>query len=208
LTTLGATAVGVALAGVEPISQRQPATLIRPPGADLTDFSALCVRCAACVRICPTQGLQPSLLEGGIQNALTPRLVPRLGYCAFSCNACGQVCPTGAIPPLSLEEKQLMPIGLASIDQDRCLPWAHNIPCIVCEEACPVADKAIQLEEAEATNALGEMVVLQRPRVVKELCIGCGICEYQCPMGGDSAVRVYAPTEAGGFLGSINEGSS
>ncbi|MGD8465939.1 MAG: 4Fe-4S binding protein [Anaerolineae bacterium] len=208
LSTLGATAVGVALAGVEPISQRQPATLIRPPGADLTDFSALCVRCAACVRICPTQGLQPSLLEGGIQNALTPRLVPRLGYCAFSCNACGQVCPTGAIPPLSLEEKQLMPIGLASIDQDRCLPWAHNIPCIVCEEACPVADKAIQLEEAEATNALGEMVVLQRPRVVKELCIGCGICEYQCPMGGDSAVRVYAPTEAGGFLGSINEGSS
>ena len=206
LAVLGASAAGVALAGIEPITQREPATMVRPPGALLVDFSALCIRCGACVRVCPTQGLQPSLFEGGVQNFLTPRLVSRLGYCSFSCNACGQVCPTGAIPPLALEEKQATPIGLASIDQDRCLPWAHNIPCIVCEEACPVADKAIQLEEVEAMNALGETVLLQRPSVVKELCIGCGICEYQCPMGGESAVRVYAPTEAGGFLGALPEG--
>ncbi len=201
LTALGASVAGVALAGVEPIIQRQPATMVRPPGATLTAFSALCVRCAACIRICPTQGLQPSLLEGGVQNILTPRLVPRLGYCSFSCHACGQVCPTGAIPALALEEKQHTPIGLAYIDRDRCLPWAYNIPCIVCEEACPVADKAIWLEEVEAVNVQGERIVLQRPRVIKELCIGCGICEYQCPMGGESAIRIYAPTEAGGYLG-------
>ena len=200
LAAMGASMVGVALAGVEPITLRQPATMIRPPGADLGDFSALCIRCGACVRVCPTQGLQPSLFEGGVQNVLTPHLVPRLGACSFGCNACGQVCPTGAIPPLQLEDKQATVIGLASIDQDRCLPWAYQIPCIVCEEACPVADKAIQLEEVEAVNAQGETVQLQRPHMVKELCIGCGICEYQCPMGGDSAVRIYAPTEAGEIL--------
>jgi NAD-dependent dihydropyrimidine dehydrogenase PreA subunit len=127
----------------------------------------------------------------------TPRLVLRLGYCSFNCNACGQICPTGAIPPLALAEKQVTVIGLASIDQDRCLPWAYNIPCIVCEEVCPVADKAIQLEEVLVVSAAGEELLLQRPRVVKELCIGCGICEYQCPMGGEAAVRVYAPTAAG-----------
>ena len=44
--------------------------------------------------------------------------------------------------------------------------------------------------------ARGEAVLLQRPRVVKDLCIGCGICEYQCPMGGEAAVRVYTWTEA------------
>jgi MauM/NapG family ferredoxin protein len=203
LTAMGASVMGVALAGVEPITQREPATMIRPPGATLTDFGALCIRCGACVRVCPTQGLQPSLFEGGVQNLMTPRLVPRLGYCSYSCNACGQVCPTGAIPELTLEDKQHTPIGLAHIDRDRCLPWAYNIPCIVCEEACPVADKAIWLEEVEAVNAQGEMVSLQRPRVIKELCIGCGICEYQCPMGGESAVRVYAPTEAGGYLGRV-----
>ena len=124
--------------------------MIRPPGAAPAEFSALCVRCGACVRVCPTQGLQPSLFEGGVQNVLTPRLVPRLGYCGFGCNACGQVCPTGAIPELTLEEKQSVIMGLASIDQDRCLPWAYNIPCIVCEEVCPVADKAVTLEEVEA----------------------------------------------------------
>jgi MauM/NapG family ferredoxin protein len=201
LAAVGVSAAGVALAGVEPISQREAAMVIRPPGASLDDFGALCIRCGVCVRACPTQGLQPSLFEGGIQNVLTPRLVPRVGYCGFSCNACGQVCPTGAIPELMLEEKQHTVIGLASIDRDRCLPWAYSIPCIVCEEACPVADKAIQLEETEVVNAVGEVVLLQRPRVVKELCIGCGICEYQCPMGGDSAVRIHAPTEAGGYLG-------
>jgi len=201
LAVVGASAVGVALAGVEPITQRQPATMIRPPGALVTDFSALCIRCGACVRVCPTQGLQPSLFEGGLQNVFTPRLVPRLGPCTFNCHACGQVCPTGAIPPLGLEEKQRTIIGLARIDQGRCLPWAYNLPCIVCEEACPVADKAIQLEEVSVLNAQGETVLLQRPYVVTELCIGCGICEYQCPMGGEAAIRVHAPTEFGGALG-------
>ncbi len=195
LGVLGLSAAGVALAGVEPITARQPATMIRPPGIGRADFGALCVRCGACVRVCPTQGLQPSLFEGGVQNLLTPKLVPRLGYCSFACNACGQVCPTGAIPPLGLEEKRFAVMGLASINRDRCLPWAYNIPCIVCEEVCPVADKAIQLEEVQAVIAAGENGMLQRPRVLQHLCIGCGICEFQCPMGGEGAIRVYAPTD-------------
>jgi MauM/NapG family ferredoxin protein len=197
LAAMGLSVAGVALAGVEPITQRQPPSMIRPPGANLVDFSALCARCGACVRVCPTQGLQPSVFEGGLQNTFTPRLVPRLGYCSFSCNACGQVCPTGAVPDLDLATKQLTVIGLAAVDQGRCLPWAYNIPCIVCEEACPVESKAIQLEEMEVVNAQGEPVLLQRPHVVQETCIGCGICEYQCPMGGEAAIRVYAPTELG-----------
>jgi polyferredoxin/Pyruvate/2-oxoacid:ferredoxin oxidoreductase delta subunit len=194
LAAAGASVAGVALAGVEPITQRQPAHMIRPPGATLGDFSALCARCSACVRVCPTQGLQASLLEGGLQNVLTPRLVPRLGYCSFSCNACGQVCPTGAIPKLGLVVKQHTPIGLASVDQNRCLPWAYGIPCIACEEACPVEDKAIKLEEIEAEDSRGNRVLVQRPLVVQDLCNGCGICEYQCPMGGEAAIRVYALT--------------
>jgi ferredoxin len=190
---------GAGLLAVEPITRRDPPDLIRPPGAGRVDFGGLCIRCGACLRVCPSQGLQPSLLEGGLQNLFTPRLVPRLGACNFPCNACGQVCPTGALPPLALEEKQAEVIGLARVDRDRCLPWAYNVVCIVCEEACPVADKAIELEEVTVVDGMGQEVLLQQPYVVAELCIGCGICEHQCPMGGEAAVRVFAPPPEGLF---------
>ena len=45
--------------------------------------------------------------------------------------------------------KQEQILGLAAIDQNRCWPWAYGIPCIVCEEMCPIADKAIELETGE-----------------------------------------------------------
>jgi len=190
LTFAGALAI-TALAGTESARHREPAIYIRPPGARLTNFDALCIRCGACVRVCPTQGLQPTLFEGAWSNVFSPQLVPRIGYCSYPCNACGQVCPSGAIPSLNLEEKQVTPIGLARVDRQRCLPWVYDTPCIVCEEACPLPEKAIRLEQVQ-----GSTEVLQRPYVVKELCIGCGVCEYQCPMGGEAAIRVFTLTEA------------
>lgn len=201
LSTIGLSAAAVALSQVEPINKRAVSDLIRPPGASQVDFEALCIRCNQCVRVCPTQGLQASFLEGGWQNMFTPRLTPRLGYCEFNCAACGQACPTTAIPPLTLEEKQHTPIGLARIDRNRCLPWAYNIDCIVCEESCPLADKAIRLEILEVVNGRGDTVTIKRPYIVKELCIGCGSCEYQCPMGGDAAIRIFTYTDAGGYSG-------
>jgi polyferredoxin len=194
---LGAAVVWTAITGVEPVRKRQPARMVRPPGAVLTNFEALCIRCNECVRVCATQGLQPSFLEGGWQNMLTPRLDTRLGYCSYNCNACGEVCPTGAIPRLGLEEKRLVPMGLAQVNRSRCLPWASNVDCIVCEEACPVGDKAIKLEVVEVINNQGEAVTIQRPYVLKDLCTGCGMCEYQCPMGGDAGIQVFTPTDAG-----------
>jgi hypothetical protein len=34
-------------------------------------------------------------------------------------------------------------IGMAFVDRGRCLPWAMDRPCIVCQENCPVSPKAI-----------------------------------------------------------------
>jgi polyferredoxin len=190
LRTMVGTAAGVSLLGIETINRREPERMIRPPGASQTDFTSVCMRCGECVRVCPTQGLQPSLFEGGIQNVFTPHLVPRLGYCSFSCNACNQVCPTGAIPPINLEEKQMVPIGLASINTDRCLPWAYNTICGVCEEMCPLAEKAIRLEEVQESDIHGNTILIKRPYVLRDLCIGCGVCEYHCPVGGEAAIQV------------------
>ena len=129
----------------------------------------------------------------GLVGLGTPVLVPRLGYCDYSCNACGQACPTQAIPLFSLEDKQRQVIGKAYVDENRCLAWSDHQPCIVCEEMCPLPEKAIQLEEQDVWRPDGGMVRLQMPHVVRDLCIGCGICEYRCPVSGDAAIRVYVP---------------
>jgi translation initiation factor RLI1 len=98
-----------------------------------------------------------------------------------------------AIPTLSLEEKRQQVIGQAVIDQDRCLPWAEEQECIVCEEMCPLPEKAIVLEIVEVIRDNGEIFALQRPEVLVDQCIGCGICEYKCPVEGEAAIRVYVP---------------
>ena len=37
----------------------------------------------------------------------------------------------------------------------------------------------------------GQMIEVQLPQVNRQSCIGCGICEYKCPVSGDAAIRVY-----------------
>jgi polyferredoxin len=185
---LGAAITGI---GLFRAAKRDRSHLIRPPGVRENDLLSKCIRCGECVRACPTSAIQPAVAEAGLEGLWTPVLVPRRGYCDYSCNACGQVCPVQAIPPLSLQEKRQQVIGQAYIDQNRCIPWADYQDCIVCEEMCPVPDKAIKLERVEVRNADGVLVTVQRPHVVRERCIGCGICEYKCPVSGEAAIRVY-----------------
>jgi len=193
LMALGAAIAGIGLLRSNLSSTRDHSRLIRPPGARENDLLSKCIRCGECIRACPTSAIQPAVAEAGLEGLWTPVLVPRLGYCDYSCNACGQVCPVQAIPPLTLQEKRQQVIGQAYIDQHRCIPWADYRDCIVCEEMCPVPDKAIKLEQVEVWNADGVLVTVQRPHVIRERCIGCGICEYKCPVNGEAAIRVYVP---------------
>lgn len=192
LLAAGAGLAGVALARVSADPAHPNPALLRPPGAHDPDFLARCLRCGRCLKACPTGGLQPAIAQAGLEGFWTPLLVPRLGYCDYSCHTCGQVCPSGAIPLLSLEEKQRQIIGTAYIDHNRCIPWADNTDCIVCEEVCPLPEKAIQLDEVEVTGADGQPVTVKRPRVVRERCLGCGLCEFKCPLDSEAAIRVRA----------------
>jgi polyferredoxin len=197
LVGLGAVVAAIALFRSDLLTKRQSPFLLRPPGSREFNADAValtsCTRCGACVRVCPTGAVQPAVLQAGLEGLGTPLLVPRLGYCDWSCNACGQVCPTNAIPLLSLNDKQAQVIGKAYIDQDRCIAWSDHQPCIVCEEMCPLPDKAIQLEVQQVWGPGGAAVSVQMPHVVRDRCIGCGLCEYRCPVSGEAAVRVYAP---------------
>jgi formate hydrogenlyase subunit 6/NADH:ubiquinone oxidoreductase subunit I len=150
-----------------------------------------CIRCGICVNICPTRAIHPSGTGADCDGVWTPMLVPRLGYCDYICNRCGEVCPTGAIPKLSLLEKQQTVIGKAEIDENRCIPWSQNVNCIVCQEMCPLAEKAIELDDVTVTNSEGLETLVRRPVVIRDRCIGCGICDHQCPVYGEAAIRVY-----------------
>jgi polyferredoxin len=249
--------------------------VIRPPGTlPEEQFLKRCIKCGQCMRICPTNVIQPGGIHGGLENLWTPVLNNRIGSsgCQLNCTACGQICPTSAIRPITLSEKlglddfaELGPIrlGTAFVDRNRCLPWAMSKPCIVCEENCPVSPKAIYTCEYFETIRNGVLTVknaadiiietvennlppgkfatgdyycaveggeprkitantgnyigiatderlkkipaagskieiqirLQKPYVDIEKCIGCGICEHECPVSGKKAIRVSAEGE-------------
>ena len=164
--------------------------LVRPPGArPETGFMSLCSRCAQCMKVCPTNVLQPSL-HSGIEGFFTPELSFVHGSCDWSCNECGKVCPTGAIQPLALEAKRATVIGRAAIDRNRCIPWADFKDCLVCQELCPTPEKAIVFQPETVRDPGGAAVTLKRPWVVAERCIGCGICQEKCPVPYEAAIRV------------------
>jgi len=171
--------------------------LIRPPGSlEEKEFLKRCVKCGECMKVCITNGLQPTLFDSGIEGIWSPMLIPKMGYCEYRCTLCGQVCPTGAIKRLSLEEKKKVKIGLAVIDKNKCLPYAHATPCIVCEEVCPTSKKAVWFENNKAKNREGKEFAIKQPRVDAELCIGCGICEAKCPVGDKPAIYVTSIGES------------
>jgi len=175
------------------------ARLIRPPGSfSEKDFLGLCQRCGLCMKVCPTNAINPALTEAGMAGFWTPNLIMIQGYCEYTCTLCGSVCPTGAIRKITVKEKIERPvrIGSAYIDRGRCLPWSGNGPCIVCEEHCPTSPKAIRLHQGSVPGPAGEPVSLKLPYVDLKSCVGCGICEYKCPVRGKPAVRVMAAGES------------
>ncbi len=253
--------------------------LVRPPGAlSEEEFLSRCIKCGQCMRICPTNVIHPAGIEGGLEGLWTPVLNFRMGTsgCQINCIACGNLCPTAAIRPLSLDERLgknryakqgPVKIGTAFVDRGRCLPWAMERPCIVCQENCPVSPKAIQTHEVFSTINTGVKLIvakgdpvyiefqetvpnmkrfatgdyyavissqdqrprriidtwerglriaeaepfeappltgtrvdirirLQRPYVDLQQCIGCGVCEHECPVPGKRAIRVTADNES------------
>jgi ferredoxin len=258
------------------IGQNYDPSIIRPPGAmSEEEFLKRCIKCGQCMRVCPTNVIQPGGIKGGFENLWTPVLNNRIGTsgCQLNCVACGNICPTAAIRPITIDEKHgegefveegPIKIGNAFVDRSRCLPWAFGKPCIVCEENCPVSPKAIYTKEEFQTvrhgnvrvksindnniqfdkfrMSMGEFasgdyfleipgigrkkitahtkdsvtidaeqinrgkieegsevhlqVRLQRPYVDLTKCIGCGVCEHECPVSGKRAIRVSAEGES------------
>ncbi len=191
----GAGVLAVLSHRMDPVARIDTGRLIRPPGA-LPEgmFLDVCIRCGHCMKVCPTNTLQPCFFERGIAGIWSPRLVPRLAACDQTCRLCGTVCPTDAIRTLSLEEKKHAKLGTAFIDRNRCLVWERNQLCLICDEQCPYNAIVFKWEEG-----------YRKPYVVSNKCNGCGLCEQACPLQGASAIQVTTQGEIRLAQGSYSE---
>lgn len=127
---------------------------------------------------------------------MQPEMSFERGYCRPECVECSKVCPSKAIKSITTADKSAISIGQAVWIKDNCVVNTDELPCTACERHCPT--KAITLvpvnPEEENVPQQGppgrRPPVLKIPTINKELCIGCGACEYYCPARPFSAIYV------------------
>ena len=155
---------------------------LRPPGAlEEKLFLDTCSRGGECVRVCPAQCIKIDPI--GVRGNGAPYIDADEMPCVV-CDGlhCMNVCPTGALVPTVVAE---IDMGIAVWHADTCLRTratetsATDRACTLCVEKCPIGSFAIELS-ADANHI-----------VVKESgCIGCGVCQFECPTSPKSIVVI------------------
>lgn len=170
-------------------------TILRPPGA-VPDFLARCIRCGKCMEACPYDSIRALGITAGAL-VHTPFIDPLKTPC-YLCQQrgsdgkdrplgkylrCGEVCPTGALRPIVNDKKVLanvpeeLRMGTSVLNRKICLAWKYD-SCGECYYNCPLKDKALK-DRPEGEQVKGSGI---RPWVDKDHCIGCGMCNYVCPV--------------------------
>jgi ferredoxin len=160
-------------------------TAILPPGAgERTRFHKKCTACHLCVSKCPANVLTPSITELGLAGFLQPVAGFEHGFCNYDCVICTELCPSRALVKIEdIEEKHRLRIGLAHFLKENCVVETAGTNCGACAEHCPTG--AIQMVPFGDPKKS-----LTIPEVDSELCIGCGGCEYICPIRPYRAIYV------------------
>lgn len=146
---------------------------VRPPGVlSEKNFRACCIACGQCAEVCIFRCIQmrPDSLFGPER----PRVYPRKSPC-FLCMKCSDVCPTDALRKVKPEGAGM---GKAFLDTKICLDYQAEsfIMCWTCYEKCPLKGLGIVLKHGYIST-------------ITEDCVGCGVCEYVCPV---NAIHINA----------------
>ena len=158
---------------------------VLPPGAgSLARFQNLCTACQLCVANCPEQVLRPSITQHGLAGFLQPYQDFDVSFCSYNCSNCSQICPTGAIQPITIEQRRLLRTGVVKFFRGRCVVKTDGTACGACSEHCPT----------QAVHMVPWKHGLTIPEVDPALCIGCGGCEFICPVRPDKAIIVTGLT--------------
>jgi len=164
-STLGAQTHSTA----RPSTSRVPLPIHRPPGAvDEASFLKGCTRCGECMSVCPVSAIviaPPRFREA----AGTPMIDPSVAACVMCADTpCISVCEPGV-----LRADQPLTMARAVIQPPSCLAYNGSF-CTVCSERCPVPG-AIEVNAG-------------RPRIIEDLCTGCGTCAHVCPAPGSAII--------------------
>ena len=167
----------------ESIARRMPPAddipLLRPPGAlPEADFLERCDGTGLCAEACPVDAILIVPLKSDPDRD-TPMIEPSVAACVLCEDlACMAACPTGALKAVP---REAIRIGLAKIDPEECFAWSDkDDTCDYCVDRCPVGESAIRMV-SRGKN---------RGPAVGEGCVGCGVCEYHCPVY-PAAIRVF-----------------
>ncbi|MDF9832764.1 ferredoxin [Ereboglobus sp. PH5-5] len=149
--------------------------VVAPPGAQsVARILSQCTACQLCVSACPSHVLEPAFLEyGNLAGLMKPRLNFDKSFCNFDCTVCSDVCPDGTILHLARDAKHTTRIGLAHTAHPRCIIVKDGTACGACAEHCPTG--ALQMKKPPGH---ADAVPVVDPRY----CIGCGACQYACPV--------------------------
>lgn len=145
---------------------------VTPPGSVSREhFQQQCTSCHLCISKCPSHVLKPAFMEYGLAGVMQPTVSFEKGFCNFDCTVCGDVCPNGAILPISVKQKHLTQMGYVVFIEENCIVYTDGTSCGACSEHCPT----------QAVAMVPYKDGLTIPHVNKEICVGCGGCEYVCP---------------------------
>jgi ferredoxin len=121
-------------------------------------------------------------MEYGLGGIMQPVMTYDKGFCNYNCTVCADVCPNGALLPLSMDQKHMTQIGRVNFVHDICVVVTDNNNCGACAEHCPT--QAVTMVPYEA----GEGLTI--PHINPDICVGCGGCEFICPVRPHRAIFV------------------
>ena len=154
---------------------------ISPPGAISAEhLQKHCTSCHLCISKCPSNVIKPAFLEYGIGGMMQPMMFYEKGFCNYNCTICTDVCPNAALKPLTIEEKRLTQIGKVVFIEEICVVHTNETNCGACAEHCPT--QAVKMIPYK-----GELTI---PKITTEICIGCGGCEFICPVRPHRAIFI------------------
>lgn len=150
--------------------KKQP---LSPPGSQSAEhLLEHCTACHLCVTKCPSHVLKPVFLDYGWEGMMQPKMDFEHGFCNFDCTVCADVCPNGALLPLTKEEKHRLQMGRVVFVRENCIVNTDETSCGACSEHCPT----------QAVSMVPYKNGLTIPSVNPDICVGCGGCEYVCPV--------------------------